>query len=384
LTLATAAGDPIGLASADPPTADPVTVAIIGAGLAGLRVASLLERAGVDYRLIEARDRLGGRILTVGADGVPGQGFDLGPSWYWPQMQPAIGALVEELGLRSFGQHGEGDVIFERMSREPARRYAARQQEPQSMRLAGGTAELVDALARTLPTGMILMDTRVTAMRLANDGVTLSLENGTRPCMLHARYVVAALPPRLLDDTVDFEPELSAATRGLWQGTATWMAPHAKFVAIYDYPFWRDAGMSGTAQSMVGPMVEMHDATTDTGEAALFGFIGLPADERLLAGETLLKRACVEQLVRLFGESAGNPRSILLKDWAGDPLTATMKDRTPSGHAPANETEWVAGEWHERLVLAGSETSSSEPGYLAGAVIAAERAVERVLGFTSR
>ena len=34
------------------------------------------------------------------------------------------------------------------------------------------------------------------------------------------------------------------------------MAPHAKFFAIYNQPFWRASGLSGTAQSMVGPMVE--------------------------------------------------------------------------------------------------------------------------------
>lgn len=29
--------------------------------------------------------------------------------------------------------------------------------------------------------------------------------------------------------------------------------------AIYDRPFWREAGLSGTAQSMVGPLAEIHD-----------------------------------------------------------------------------------------------------------------------------
>ena len=40
-------------------------VAIIGGGLAGLPAAHLLHRAGVSFQLFEARDRLGGRILTV-------------------------------------------------------------------------------------------------------------------------------------------------------------------------------------------------------------------------------------------------------------------------------------------------------------------------------
>lgn len=62
-------------------------VAIIGAGLAGLSAARRLQQAGVEFVLVEARDRLGGRILTAGENGPPSEdGFDLGPSWYWPHM----------------------------------------------------------------------------------------------------------------------------------------------------------------------------------------------------------------------------------------------------------------------------------------------------------
>ena len=91
-------------------------VAIIGGGLAGLHAARLLHQAGVDFLLLEARDRLGGRILTVDAGGnLSGDGFDLGPSWFWPQVQPGIGALVADFGLGAFPQASHGDVVFERI-----------------------------------------------------------------------------------------------------------------------------------------------------------------------------------------------------------------------------------------------------------------------------
>ena len=100
-------------------------VAIVGAGLAGLHAARLLRAANVDFVLLEARNRFGGRILTVDETGRPAaDGFDLGPSWYWPRMQPAIAELIAELRLPAFGQHSDGDVIFERMSREGPQRYA--------------------------------------------------------------------------------------------------------------------------------------------------------------------------------------------------------------------------------------------------------------------
>ena len=56
----------------------PVRVAIIGGGLAGLSAAAQLAAVGItDYVLLEARDRLGGRILSVSADGVDGRGARL-------------------------------------------------------------------------------------------------------------------------------------------------------------------------------------------------------------------------------------------------------------------------------------------------------------------
>ena len=123
------------------------TVAIIGAGLAGLHAARLLHRAGVDFHLFEARDRVGGRILTVDDRGALAEdGFDLGPSWFWPQMHPVMAALVDELGLPFFQQHGTGDLVFERTLRESPQRVPGFAQEPTSMRLAGGTAALVRAL----------------------------------------------------------------------------------------------------------------------------------------------------------------------------------------------------------------------------------------------
>jgi monoamine oxidase len=357
-------------------------VAIVGGGLAGLCAARLLHAAGVDFVLLEARDRLGGRILTVDDTGQPAEdGFDLGPSWYWPRMQPVLADLIAELGLPAFGQYSEGDVIFERMSREGPQRYRPFAQEQQSFRLVGGTGALVRALARELPRERVLLSAPVTAMALGTDDVELTIRraNGAEETLV-AGQVIAAVPPRLLEATVSFTPEQDAAIMRRWRETPTWMAPHAKLFALYDRPFWREAGLSGTAQSMVGPMVEMHDATTASGEAALFGFLGVGAEQRAALGEETLTRACLDQFARIFGADAKRPRATLFQDWAADPRTATVADRVAGGHPAPDPAPWVTGAWKERLALAGSETSPSEPGYLAGAVEAAARAVGDLLG----
>jgi monoamine oxidase len=357
------------------------SVAIVGGGLAGLHTARLLQAAGIDFLLFEARDRLGGRILSTGEDGqASDDGFDLGPSWFWPETQPAIAALVDKLGLAAFAQHSDGDVMFERMSREPPQRYQGFAQAPQSMRLAGGTDMLIRAIASGLPPERVLRSMRVTRAALDHGCVVLTIVAPVgSEHLVQARHVIFALPPRLLEASVYFSPALDPAMAERWRKTATWMAPHAKFLTLYDRPFWREAGLSGTAQSMVGPLAEIHDATTASGAAALFGFVGVGAEQRVAIGETDLVRACIAQLGRLFGTEASRPRATLLKDWSTDPLTATTDDRIASGHPSPDRGIWVSGAWQGHISLAGSETSPNDPGYLAGAVDAAERAVSAVV-----
>lgn len=355
------------------------TVAVIGGGLSGLCAARRLHAAGIDVRVIEARPRLGGRILSTDEHGAPSDdGFDLGPSWCWPRVQPQLAALVQELGLDLFPQHTRGDVLFERMSRETPQRCQASDQEPQSMRIVGGTSALTAALVAQLPADRVLPGTHVTHMALGHSEVELTTrrDDGSIGHLL-ADQVVAAVPPRLLTQLA-FSPAIDETAARRWADTATWMAPHAKVFAVYDRPFWRDAGLSGTAQSFVGPLGEIHDATTASGKAALFGFVSVGADARAAIGEAALVAACVQQFARLFGPEALQPRATLVKDWSTDPLTALASDRVPSGHPHPSAAPWVTGVWQARLSLCASETSATEPGYLAGAVSAAERAALEV------
>lgn len=360
----------------------PDSILIVGGGLAGLTAARRLHQAGVSFRLLEARERLGGRILSVDAAGNwAGDGFDLGPSWFWPGTQPVLAALVGELGLAVFPQNSEGDIVIHRMSREEPQRYSlSAQQVPQSMRLAGGSGALIDALAADLPADGIRLGSRVTHIACGSDGVEVRFttrNNGQE--VLRASHVILALPPRLIEATVSFLPALDAATVERWRRTPTWMAPHAKVFALYETSFWREAGLSGTAQSMAGPLAEIHDATTASGQAALFGFLGVPAERRAEIGKEALVAASIQQFVRLFGPRAASPIGSLYKDWAVDPLTATRIDQLGGSPPMVNGGDWVGETWRNCITLAGSESAAFEPGYLAGAVDAAERAAAAIL-----
>lgn len=75
-------------------------IVVIGAGIAGLAAAQVLQAQGRQVLVLEARDRLGGRIWTDRSlnDVV----LDLGVSWIHGRKQNPVAASQPSLQLRPY------------------------------------------------------------------------------------------------------------------------------------------------------------------------------------------------------------------------------------------------------------------------------------------
>ena len=87
-------------------------IAVVGSGLAGLAAALKAHQSGVRVVVLEAADRIGGRIHAI-FDNVGRPIADLGPTWVWPPYQPVVARWLKELELTTFDQFNTGDSVIE-------------------------------------------------------------------------------------------------------------------------------------------------------------------------------------------------------------------------------------------------------------------------------
>jgi monoamine oxidase len=351
-----------------------IDVAIVGAGLTGLALAERLQALGQVVQVFEARDRIGGRILSdAPADGVaPGATIDLGASWYWPDTEPRITALIESLGLRSLAQPDEGQILSLPDASEGPKALDIPSIHGGARRLHGGMGALMAALHGKLKPGTVVLDRQLKGLRDAGDHIELQLD-GVQVGHVQARRVVLTLPPRLIAQDVSFAPPLPATTLDALNAVPTWMAREAKAALRFDKPFWVEQGHSGSALVSHPQAVlrEIWDASDGQG-AALAGFSAFWPDSR---GQFAVSMPLLvsSQLGQLFGPEGQSDRFIW-QDWSSQKLTCSELDRTDmEGGQPQADPVLRRPHWSGRLFFGGTETARQAAGHMEGALESAAR-----------
>ena len=401
-------------------------VVIVGAGAAGLTAANQLKKAGLSVAVLEARDRVGGRLWT---DVIDGAMLELGGQWVSPD-QDALIETVAELGLDTYSRYREGDSVYvgpdgvatrftgemfpvsaetERVIAEitdrldamvaeidPDRPWAhekaaewdaiswdawlrSQTDDDEAVRnlafatgsamltkpthafsllqsllmaaSAGSYSHLVDAdfiLDKRVVGGLQQVPLRL-AERLGDDvflnepvrtidwsgpstdpstGPSTSSGTGTgggvtvtsEGMVVHARQVVLALAP-VLYHRISFVPAMPRLQHQMHQHLS--MGFVIKVHAVYDRPFWREQGLSGTAFSPYELSHEAYDNTNHGDErGTLVGFVSdLNADGLFRLSAQERKERILESLSHYYGPEAKNPVVYYESDWGSEEWT---------------------------------------------------------------
>ena len=383
-------------------------VVIVGAGVTGLTAATELTKAGASVAVLEARDRIGGRLWT---DVIDGAMLELGGQWVSPD-QDALIETIDELELETYQRYREGDSVYigpdgalvrftgdvfpvgpdtarviaeltERLDAmvaeiDPDRPWAhpkaaewdsisweawlrAQSDDDEAVRnlaFATGSAmltkpthafSLLQSLLMAASAGSyshlvdadFILDKRVVgglqrvplalAERLGDDvflrqpvrtlewgeaGVTAIADGIT----VRARRAILALAP-VLYPRISFMPPLPRLQHQMHQHLS--MGFVIKVHAVYERPFWREQGLSGTAFSPYELSHEAYDNTNHGDErGTLVGFVSdRNADDLFRLSAEERKQRILESLSHYYGPQALNPVVYYESDWGSEEWT---------------------------------------------------------------
>ncbi|MGJ7029592.1 monoamine oxidase [Niabella hirudinis] len=343
-------------------------IIIVGGGLSGLALAYLLSKKSIKITILEASERLGGRIQTIkGAAGTP---LELGATWF-SDVHANLLALIGELGLKKYPQFSKGISLFQTKSFEPPQKFFVPEAETPSYRLVGGTQMLIDRLAQKLPDDAVLLNTKVKTVKETTNGVVLETSDGKT---VETGKVVICIPPQLVAKQITCSPKLPEALDAVLPNVQTWMAGAVKFTLEYSAPFWRNEGYSGMLYSHAGIITEMYDHTNF--EENKFGFTGFLGGGAASYTPEIRKEFVLRQLSELLGEQALRPTAYFDKVWSDefilDGNQIIQRPHQYNGHLLLQQ-DYMNG----KLFFAATETAAEFPGYMEGAVIAAQSIAAR-------
>ena len=343
-------------------------IIIIGAGLSGLLTGYRLKLEGIPFKILEARDRVGGRINTVyGTNNTP---IEMGATWFTNQHKHLI-SLIKELEIEHFEQFMDTKVFYETSSTSPAQLVQIPSQSP-SYRIYGGTSNLIKTLYKRLDKKDLLLNQPVNDIKFLKNSILVKAKD-----IFEGKKIVLAIPPKLWAKNILFEPQLPNELIQIAQQTHTWMEDSIKVALTYKYPFWEQDNLSRTLFSNIGPITELYDhCNHKNSKYALCGFINSSFQNLSYSKR---KALVIKQLEHVLGTKASAFIDYEECVWSKEKHTFDTSDDFIFPHQHNGNPIFNTSLFEDRLLISSSESASEFSGYMDGAIYSANTTVKKIM-----
>lgn len=415
-------------------------VIVVGAGIAGITAAYRLQTAGMDVEIIEARNRIGGRIFT---DDSFGPDIDLGATWVKGSSGNPVARLANEYKLKTevvdfdnvamYDEQGKAlddsraksmFLKYESIIRE-AERHAAKGKEDIVFKKAIEEVisekkfdeQAMKELAWYLHTYEINTGADITNLSSIEGGdgsyagddfmfpkgfkeflapmmkdlniqtgiVVKSIEHRSNGVRLYTNkqpidgeYVIVTVPVSVLKNgSIEFTPALSDAKIKALESLS--MGLVNKVAISFPKTFWeKDKDFICTLSETKGAIPLFLNGEYYSGKSYLVGMLSGDAAKAIEnMSDTDLKKKINDVFYKIYKDDYLEPEGIITSKWGSDPYAQGAYSFVKvGGKATAYE---VLAEPQGRLRFAGEATSFEHAGSVHGAYFSGKREADRIL-----